>query len=157
MQKHELEEIANLWDLKKYKESAEYKTILEECSEWDEKAREDVREMYFKQEIKIYDWDFHDKSNLWIEFLRDRLIDIKSTSKWAEALRKEITGDIIFNDKMITWQTMDKYNNVYSQVGLNNYDMKRLEWTNNRHFPQILDWLINMLERTGEEKEEEIY
>lgn len=157
MQKHELEEIANLADLKKYKESDEYQAILKACEDRAEESREEVRKMYGQDLEKTQEWDFHDKSYKWIEFLRDRLEDIKSNSKWAEALKKEITWDIMFNDKMITGQVMDKYNNVYSQVILNNYDMERLEGTNNRLFPQILDWLINMLEKTEEKEDTEVY
>jgi len=157
MDKKELEEIVNLTELKKYKESKEYKAILKDCEDQTELSREVVRKMYHENVTKEQIYDFHDKTYNWIEYLREKLEQIKSDTKWAEALKKEITGDIIFNDKMITWQSMDKYNNVYSQVLLNNYDMERLEWTRNRLFPQILDWLINTLENTEEKVEEEIY
>ena len=157
MQKEELEKIANLSDLKKYKESDEYKSIIKECSENAEKSREKVRELYHKEVKKEQDWDFHDKTYKWIEFLRDILEKIQSDSKWAKALRKEIDWDIAFNDNMMTWYVMDKHNNVYSHVVLNNYDMERLVGTNNRVLPQILDGLINMLEKTKDKVDTEVY
>lgn len=157
MDKKKLEEIANLSDLKKYQESDEYKRILEDCDRRNEEAREKVREMYNYNITKEQIFDFHDKTYRWIEFLRDRLEEINSTSKWAKALKQEIIDDIQFNDKMVTGKCMDKYNNVYSQVLLNNYDMVRLESTHNRLFEQILQWLINTLEIKPKEKDETIY
>ena len=157
MDKKKLLEIADLKDLKKYEQSDEYQGILGQCKRMDEKARETVREMYAVQTPKEQIYDFHDKSYSWIEFLRGKLEDIKSTTKWAKALKQEIIDDIQFNDKMLTGQCMDKYNNVYSQVLLNNYDMERLNSTHNRLFEQILQWLINTLEITDEEKDDTVY
>lgn len=157
MDKKKLEEIASLSDLKKYQESDEYKEILQKCTERDEESREEVRQMYYMQVTKEQIFDFHDKTYGWIEFLRERLEEIKSKSKWAQALKQEIIDDIQFNDRMLTWQCMDKYNNVYSQVLLNNYDMVRLQSTHNRLFEQILQWLINTLEIKTEKEEETVY
>ena len=157
MDKKKLEEIAKLSDLKKYQESDEYQGILGQCNRMDERAREEVREMYATNTPKEQIYDFHDKTYQWIEFLRTKLEEIKSTTKWAKALKQEIIDDIQFNDKMITGQCMDKYNNVYSQVLLNNYDMIRLKSTHNRLFEQILQWLINTLEVDTEEKDETVY
>ncbi len=153
MNKQELTNICNLKELKEYEATAEYKKILKDCDAKSDIIRDEILEKYRNEDVdRFEEYDFHDKQYAYLEFLKIMLEKIKSKTKWAEALRKELKQEIKYTETGIGTRALNEFGNPYSGSKLTAMDMKRVAAGNYRTFYTILNWLIFTLDTEMQKK-----
>lgn len=148
MNKQELVAICDLKELKLYEASAEYKKIVKDCEAKSNIIRDEILASYRCESTMNRDeeYDFHDKQFAYVEFLKVMLPKIKSTSKWAQALKAEIKNDIKYAEIGIGTRALNEFGIPYSWNKLTAMDMKRVAAGNYRQFYTILNGLIFTLD-----------
>lgn len=151
--------MSNITELRKYKESKEFKNIIKQCKNREENTAGKILDIY-------RDWvpanstnciySNHDMNANRMAFTIKRLEEIKSTSEWAKLLKEELLSEIDRTEKFLTLWIRDQYGITNSSQIFDSIDLLRGKVQDNRYFQNQLDWMISALEKE-EEKEDPVY
>ena len=147
--------MSKITELRKYKESKEFQTILDKCQNRQETLGVKVLQSFPNVDNEAL-YSNHDVNYQRMQFNIDRLEEIKSKSEWAKILREDIDQEVDRITQFITLWIKDQYWMTNSSPVYSELDMVRWLIQDNRYFQTKIDWMIAALEK-DEKKEDPAY
>ena len=146
--------MSKITDLRKYKESEEFKDIVSKCKNREDNTGSKILEMYRENKIEWLESKYsnHDMNNQRMLFTIARLEEMKSDSEGAKILRSELLEDVERTEKFLTLGIRDQYGITNSSQIFDSIDLLRWSVQDNRYFQTQIDGMIAALEEEEEEK-----
>ena len=146
--------MSKITDLRKYKESEEFKDIVSKCKNREDNTGSKILEMYRENKIEWLESKYsnHDMNNQRMLFTIARLEEMKSDSEGAKILRSELLEDVERTEKFLTLGIRDQYGITNSSQIFDSIDLLRWSVQDNRYFQTQIDGMIAALEKEEEEK-----
>ena len=149
-----------LTELRKYKASDEFTSIVEKYNKKAEELKKAVLSTFDRWECtgkEKWTYSEHDKLNVIRNFFKDLLAEIKDDGEWAKALASNLSLNLESIEYNLVHQITNNYGLLLSEGKYNELDILR---TRINEYTKI-EWRINTLieqeEKPSEEENDDIY